>query len=415
VSWRPYLLPLIVLSLAVAMLHDSAPSGAAPLSQATVTSVPGATAVPPAGAPPPTSVFRTPTAVSRLSTPTVTPTLFPGIAPPRSASADLALDFHATSRSPNVVVIGDTLWFTLEVSNLGGTTAPATTIVSQVPPGTTWLPAIEFPTAGYQYCEQNPATREVTCRVSETPSSLAGAAARQVFVFIVRVDAPTGAITNSATLDPTGAVPDANRANNVGSVTVNVLQPSATLAPTSTPTPPLMATVVALQTVVAALQTPSILAAPGNQALSGGSLPPGAFWLRVTTPSEIYSLDMRLVGVAQPGEWYLVFAREGGYALATREGDAPDAFRWISLDPSVQLAETADALVAPPASDQWLAVFTPTETFGMADELLRMAQPGEWYAFVTQQSGWALAVREGDPPDAAVWILLDDRVALASF
>src|SRR5205814_8949690 len=58
----------------------------------------------------------------------------------------------------------------------------------------------------------------------------------------------------------------------------------------------------------------------------------------------------------------------------------------------------------------WITVSSPTQIFSVKRDPLRTAQPGERYQVTTVESGWALAVRQGDPPDRAVWIALDDHV-----
>ena len=58
----------------------------------------------------------------------------------------------------------------------------------------------------------------------------------------------------------------------------------------------------------------------------------------------------------------------------------------------------------------WITVTRPTQVFSAMMDPLRIAQPGERYQVTSTENGWALAVRQGDPPDRAIWIALDDRV-----
>ena len=65
---------------------------------------------------------------------------------------------------------------------------------------------------------------------------------------------------------------------------------------------------------------------------------------------------------------------------------------------------------APGAERLWVTVTAPTQVYSPGMDPLRTAQPGERYQVTTYENGWALAVRQGDPPERAVWIAIDDRV-----
>lgn len=64
---------------------------------------------------------------------------------------------------------------------------------------------------------------------------------------------------------------------------------------------------------------------------------------------------------------------------------------------------------APTQGDLWLQIEQPTQALSVSGTPLWVASPGEWYFVVKQESGWALAVWEGDTPEWSVWILLDAR------
>jgi hypothetical protein len=79
---------------------------------------------------------------------------------------------------------------------------------------------------------------------------------------------------------------------------------------------------------------------------------------------------------------------------------------------------TPTSLPPPPAPEPvpepWLVVFAPTAAYSLTDEVLWIAAPGEWYRVFLQEGGWALALWEGDSPEWAVWVQLDDRVMLTA-
>ena len=67
----------------------------------------------------------------------------------------------------------------------------------------------------------------------------------------------------------------------------------------------------------------------------------------------------------------------------------------------------------PPGGQLWLRVLQATQTYGLDNSPLWIAQPGEWYVVVSQEAGWALAYWEGDSPDWSVWIQIDGRVEVS--
>jgi len=69
---------------------------------------------------------------------------------------------------------------------------------------------------------------------------------------------------------------------------------------------------------------------------------------------------------------------------------------------------------APSPAQLWLQVVGPTQTYAMDDSPAWEASPGEWYYVLSQDEGWALAVWEGDPPENAVWIELNENVEFAA-
>jgi hypothetical protein len=60
----------------------------------------------------------------------------------------------------------------------------------------------------------------------------------------------------------------------------------------------------------------------------------GQLWLVIFRPIQTYSLAMDPLWTATPGEWYVVLAREDGWALAQWEGDQPEWVEWIEEGPA---------------------------------------------------------------------------------
>jgi hypothetical protein len=113
---------------------------------------------------------------------------------------------------------------------------------------------------------------------------------------------------------------------------------------------------------------------------------------------------MQPLWLAQPGEWYYVVAEEAGWALGIWEGDTAEEPVWIQIDTRAEL-QMADRPI--PRPQLWLVVFAPTQTYSVTNDPLWVALPGEWYRVVRQETGWALAIWELDPPEWSVWIPLD--------
>lgn len=71
----------------------------------------------------------------------------------------------------------------------------------------------------------------------------------------------------------------------------------------------------------------------------------GPPWLLVRAPAPVLSATDDPLRTAQPGEWYRIYREETAWppavrarwALAVREGDAPDQLVWIQLDDRVQM------------------------------------------------------------------------------
>jgi photosystem II stability/assembly factor-like uncharacterized protein len=59
-------------------------------------------------------------------------------------------------------------------------------------------------------------------------------------------------------------------------------------------------------------------------------------WLRVESPTQVYSVTDDPLWIAQPGESYRIRRREGDWVLAVREDSGPYWSVWISLDARVR-------------------------------------------------------------------------------
>jgi hypothetical protein len=63
-----------------------------------------------------------------------------------------------------------------------------------------------------------------------------------------------------------------------------------------------------------------------------------------------------------------------------------------------------------PPPGVWLQVKAATPAYWPNDTPAWMAQVGERYQLVQEEPGWALSIREGDPPAHQVWLALDGRL-----
>jgi plastocyanin len=99
-------------------------------------------------------------------------------------------------------------------------------------------------------------------------------------------------------------------------------QPAATAAPAATALP----TVTAVPT-----------ASPAPTVVPASPLPP-ELWLQVVFPTPAWSLNDELLWVAAPGEWYRIYAAEGGWSLSVWEFDVPSNVVWIELDGRVEVS-----------------------------------------------------------------------------
>jgi len=80
-----------------------------------------------------------------------------------------------------------------------------------------------------------------------------------------------------------------------------------------------------------------------------------------------------------------------------------------------QSADPGQPAAAEQAGEVWAQILEPTQTFAQSMEPAWIAPTGEWYRVLEQQDNWLLAFREGDAPEAAVWLELTPAVALQTF
>ena len=103
------------------------------------------------------------------------------------AKADLSI---AMADAPDPVFVGETLQYTLDIANVGPSTATGATVIDLLPPGVSFVSA----TATSGSC--NEAGGSVTCDLG----SLARNAARQVTIVVAPSASAAGTITNTATV-----------------------------------------------------------------------------------------------------------------------------------------------------------------------------------------------------------------------
>lgn len=83
------------------------------------------------------------------------------------------------------------------------------------------------------------------------------------------------------------------------------------------------------------------------------------------------------------------------------------------LAPGAANAPTATSSIpVEPASQVWLHVLAPSQTYSVAMDPLGIAQPGDRYSIRQINAGWALVVSELGPPDWEEWMQIDDNVEI---
>jgi uncharacterized repeat protein (TIGR01451 family) len=267
------------------------------------------------------------------------------------------------SASPDPVASGGLVTYSITIRNGGAGAADASTIVDPLPAGTT----VSFLARG---CVISIA-QIVTCEVPALPPG--GSAA---FIISMIVGSATGTITNTAFVGSGGALADSNEANNVAT-TLTVVLPRSAPVVEATATP-----------AEVAPPPPTPGPPPEPTAVPAPVLPPAPVeanpWLEIVAPTPAYSVDMDLLWVASPGEWYYVVSQEEGWALAYWEGDTPEWSVWIQLDDRVRLTISD----RPAPIGQWLAVLGPTPAYSTAMVQLWVAAPGEWYRVIQADGDW---------------------------
>jgi uncharacterized repeat protein (TIGR01451 family) len=386
--------------LQTATVPPTATLPAAPTMTLTQPPVPTVTVtVPPADTPTglPTATLPPEATATATSVPTA------GTTTPTAQLADLTIALQA----PDVVPPDAVVPYTVIVTNGGTVHSQGTSLVDQVPAGT----RIEFLGPG---CV--PEGNAVRCAVG-----LLAPGGSMSFTIGLRVSGP-GTVANTVTVDPGNLVPEANEANNAATKAVNVVFgapppfPQTGFPPLGFPPPP--------------PGFPPGLAPPGQVEVAPGPPPvvpidvagsqvlppqaaPGELWLQVLAPTQAFSVDMDPLWVATPGEWYIVTGSEAGWALGVWEADTTGWSVWIEADGRVQtsMVDRADPRIA---SDVWLVAYAPTEAYSAGNmQFAWMVGPGEWYRVLQHDGIWALAVADGGPVGASVWIQIDNRVELA--
>jgi hypothetical protein len=112
-----------------------------------------------------------------------------------------------------------------------------------------------------------------------------------------------------------------------------------------------------------------------------------------------------------PGEWYKVYGLENDWALALWEADSPSALAWIPVGASVELIAISRRV--PPAPQEiWLVVMRPSQTYSGSGVPRRVAQTGDRYRVIAQDTGWVFGIRDSEQPGQAAWLELDSRVQI---
>ncbi len=250
------------------------------------TATPTTTDTPPVTATPTPTISATPTATSTVTlTPTITPT---GTETPVTTLPDLTV---TKQDSPDPVMSGQTLTYTVRVRNIGGGAANAVRLIDEVPASFSYT---GFSTTRGLCSLQGGVTGGVLdCDLGPLGTGPSGSATITITGFL---SSPAGGTeANTATVDPNNSVIEFNESNNVAQVTTDVL-PAPTSPPTSTPT----------VTATAATATPLLTPAPTATSTPPPSPTPPVVDLTVTkvgfpnpvpgTDPITYVIEVRNVG-----------------------------------------------------------------------------------------------------------------------
>ncbi|MGI8801942.1 MAG: DUF11 domain-containing protein [Solirubrobacteraceae bacterium] len=191
-------------------------------------------------------------------------------------AADLSL---VKTASPNPVIAGQQLTYTLTTTNNGPDTAVAAQVVDTLPPGTTFLNE-GTPPAGSPVCTPTPAgSQTITCQLGDIP---AGGSVTATIVVAVTQTPPPGSVFNTATASSTTA--DPNLVNNTSTTTTTVT-PSCTTTITGNHVGAIDVPAGTFLCLVNATQTGAILVDPGgaltvtNSTVTGGIQSNGAVFV----------------------------------------------------------------------------------------------------------------------------------------
>jgi hypothetical protein len=230
-----------------------------PTPTATLTSTPTPTATPtstltptatltntPTNTPPPTSTSTFTSTVT--STPTVTPTFI---------GPDLVV---TKIDSPDPVVGGAALNYTVRVRNIGGAPASSVRVIDQ--------PAASFTYTGFSTTRGTCSLQHgvtgglLDCDLGSFGTGPSATATITVTGFVTT--AVDTSVTNTATVDPNNVVAETNEANNVAQATTQVLAPTPapSATPTVTPTATNTATVTSTPGTPTLTRTPTITPTP---------------------------------------------------------------------------------------------------------------------------------------------------------
>ena len=73
-------------------------------------------------------------------------------------------------------------------------------------------------------------------------------------------------------------------------------------------------------------------------AISGPvAAPPGQLWLRIVAPTPAFSLAMKPLWTAQPGDRYAIPQVDADWTLVVWEHDTPEWQEWVQIEGRVEL------------------------------------------------------------------------------